>query len=157
MHAETTPRFLPKFQVGMIGKFSQTCKPFNPPKNWHWNIVGIFFHNWDPLYVLLRHSEILREIQGKFPCGNILGDPLWKRGEISTQKILLYFSSCNGSFLSLVWLFLSQLTYVLQTDHELSRAPFRVIVLTGIGNFCPPLSTAAMLQGLIASQSPSMG
>ena len=31
--AETSPQFLPKFRVEMRGKFPQTCRPFNSPKN----------------------------------------------------------------------------------------------------------------------------
>ena len=78
--AETSPQFPPKFRVEMRGKFPWCCKPSNSPKNWHYNITWIFFHNWDPLYGLLWHFEILREIWGKFPCGNIPGDSLGKRG-----------------------------------------------------------------------------
>ena len=66
--AKTSPHFLPKFRVEMRGKFLRTCKPFNSPKNWHLNITGIFFHNWDPSYGLLWHFDILREIfMRKYP------------------------------------------------------------------------------------------
>ena len=98
--AEISPQFLLKFRFEMRGKFPWICKPFNSPKNWHSNIIGIFFRNWDPLYGLLWHSEILREIWGKFPCGNIPGDSLGKIGGNihieNSPSFLLDF--CRGNY-----------------------------------------------------------
>ena len=69
----------------------------------HWNLselfnlsihqrIGIktslgFFHNWDPLYVLLWHFDILREVWGNFPCGkNLRQFSREKRGKYPHRK-----------------------------------------------------------------------
>ena len=49
-------------------------------------------NHWSPSHVSIWHFDIMREIRGKFPCGIILGDSIGKRGEISTEIILLYLS-----------------------------------------------------------------
>ena len=64
----------------MRGKFPQTCKHFNSPKNDIKSSLG-YFHITGKLPMSLNCIlEFLREVQGKFPRGNIPRDSTGKGG-----------------------------------------------------------------------------
>ena len=82
MKRESTWKFRGNFQIGveMRGKFLQTCKNFNSPKNDIKSSLG-YFHITEILPMSLNCIlKILRETQRKFPRGNFPRDSTGKGG-----------------------------------------------------------------------------
>ena len=64
----------------MRGKFTQTCKHFNSPKNDIKSLLG-YFHLTGTIPLSFNCIlKFLRGARGKFPCGNIPLDSAWKGG-----------------------------------------------------------------------------
>ena len=55
----------------MSGKFPQTCKHFNSPKDDIKSLLGYFHISGTFPMSLNCILKFLREVRGKFPCGNI--------------------------------------------------------------------------------------